>query len=366
MSRGSSSHGFAWWKIPFVLFFIVFLTVIGYLAYVFFTYNRIEDNLELAVKGDAEEIAKTDTRYTVISYNIGFGAYTADFTFFMDGGKESRARSEKSVRECVKGTAQTALSYDPDIVLFQEVDTDSTRSWHVDESLLIRDEFADKGVWDSVFAENYHSAFLMYPITKPHGKSRSGLLTQSKLDMTSALRRSLPIAKGLKKFLDLDRCYSYSRIPVENGKDLVVFNVHLSAYGTDASQGNAQLQMLFEDMKREYEQGNYVVCGGDFNHDFTGDSKEYFNPGTQEEFSWCSPFPDEIIPEGFTKCSFYDEGTVPTSRNTDIPYSEDSLVVILDGFIVSDNVEPTHIQNMDTGFQYTDHNPVVMQFKLKD
>jgi endonuclease/exonuclease/phosphatase family metal-dependent hydrolase len=364
--RKMSSQKFVWWKIILLLLIVALLIVGGYVAYVFLTYSRIEDKVDLTVEGNAQEPAKTGKEYTAVSYNIGFGAYTADFTFFMDGGKESRARSRESVLECVNGTSQAALSFEPDLVLFQEVDTDSTRSWHVDEKEIIRSAFDQTGDWDSAFAPNYHSAYLMYPLNKPHGKSNSGLLTQSRMDITSSLRRSLPIATGFKKFLDLDRCYNYSRIPVENGRELVVFNTHLSAYGTDASQGNSQLQMLFEDMRSEYEKGNYVLCAGDFNHDFTGDSIESFNPGSEESFSWCAPFPDEIIPDGFAKVTDYAEEMVPSTRNTDIPYSEDSFVVILDGFIVSDNIECTYVQNVDEKFRYTDHNPVVLKFLLKD
>ena len=117
-------------------------------------------------------------------------------------------------------------------------------------------------------------------------------------------------------------------------------------------------------MKAEYEKGNYVICGGDFNHDFTTDSKEYFNPGTDRSYSWCEPFPDDIIPQGFTKCTDYADGMISTTRYTDVPYSADSFTVILDGFIVSDNVKCTYVQNIDKQYQYTDHNPVVMKFIL--
>ena len=354
-----------WWKIPLALIGLALLVTAGYAAYVFLTYSRIEDNLELATEGSADQPARVGHEYTAVSYNVGFGAYTADFTFFMDGGKESRARSKDSVEDCIGGSAETALSFVPDVVLFQEVDTDSTRSWHIDEARMIRELFEREGDWDSVFAQNYHSAYLMAPLTKPHGKSNSGLLTMSRMDITSSLRRSLPIATGFKKILDLDRCYCISRIPVENGRDLVLFNVHLSAYGTDAAQGNAQLEMLAADMEKEYEQGNYVICAGDFNHDFTGDSREYFNPGTDRDYSWCQPFPDQVLPQGFSKCTGYAQGMTATTRDTDIPYSEESFTVILDGFIVSDNVLCTYVQNMDTAFEYTDHNPVVMRFVLK-
>lgn len=35
--------------------------------------------------------------YSALTYNIGFGAYTPDFSFFMDGGKFSWAKSKDSV-----------------------------------------------------------------------------------------------------------------------------------------------------------------------------------------------------------------------------------------------------------------------------
>ena len=123
-----------WWKIPLVIVLIILAAAGGYVGYVFGTYNRIEDNLTLEVVDHTGETANPGEEYTAVSYNIGFGAYTADFTFFMDGGKESRARSKESVIDCVNGSTDTALSFTPDFTLFQEVDTDSTRSFHVDQS----------------------------------------------------------------------------------------------------------------------------------------------------------------------------------------------------------------------------------------
>ena len=352
---------FKWWKLPLILILLVILVAGGYVAYVFLSYSRIEDNLALTPGGDAEDTAKAGEEYTIVTYNLGFGAYTADFTFFMDEGKESRARSKESVENCINNTADIALSYDPDFVLFQEVDIGSTRSYQVEERNIINGKFSG---YDNIFAQNYDSAYLMYPITEPHGKTQTGILTLSKYDISGAERRSLPVETSLMKLVDLDRCYSISRIPVDDGKELVLINQHLSAYGTDASQGNAQLEMLFADMKAEYEKGNYVICGGDFNHDFTTDSREHFNPGTDKIYSWCQPFPDDIIPEGFKKCTDYADGMVSTTRYTNIPYSEESFTVILDGFIVSDNVQCTYVQNMDKAYEYTDHNPVVMKFIL--
>ena len=196
---------------------------------------------------------------------------------------------------------------------------------------------------------NYHSAFLMYPLTKPHGASNSGIATFSNIKITSSLRRSLPISTSFSKFLDLDRCYSITRIPVENGKELVLFNVHLSAYGGSDEIRRGQTTMLFSDMQKEFEKGNYVVCGGDFNHDFTGDSTQKLNGGDMTDFGWAQPFPIEILNEypGLVRCTNYNNGEIkPTCRNCDVPYKEGNFTIIVDGFIVSTNVEVTSLENI--------------------
>ena len=280
----------------------------------------------------------------------------------MDGGVESWAASPESVTTCVNDAADTVAALNPDFVLFQEVDFDSTRSYHINEQALLREKYAAMAEVDAV---NYHSAFLMYPFSQPHGSSNSSLVTFSSVGITGAVRRSLPISTGFSKFLDLDRCYTVSRVPTENGRELVLYNVHLSAYGGSDEIRAAQMNMLFGDMLGEYRQGNYVVCGGDFNHDFTGNSTQVLNGGEMTDFGWAQPFPIEMLPEGLTRCDNYTgEVTQPTCRNCDIPYVEGNFTIIVDGFIVSDNVTVNYLENVQTGFRYSDHNPVLMRFVL--
>ncbi len=357
---------FKWWLIPLCVAGVPVIAFGIYAAVIFARYYRIEDNVPLISTGRAESKAKTGEEYTAVTYNIGFGAYTPDYSFFMDGGKYSRAFSKESVIECTEGVAQTAFSFDPDIVFFQEVDTDADRSYHVDQVPLIMETFASSA-YDEVFAVNYHSDYLFYPFHEPIGASDSGIFTLSRFDVTSAVRRSLPIAAGPKKIVDLDRCYSVTRCPVENGRELVIINTHLSAYGTDQANGNAQLQMIFDDMAAEYEKGNYVICGGDFNHDFTGDSREKLNPGTDRIYSWCQPFPESMLPEGFTMCRDYEGELIGTTRYADIPYDPAaSFTVTIDGFIASDNIRCGKVKILDNGYIYSDHLPVIMTFELEE
>ncbi len=347
------------------LLLAVLLAALSYVAYVFISYSRIEDNQALAPAATgSDDAVLCGEPYTIVTQNIGFGAYTPDFTFFMDGGTESWAKSKESVIECVTSAAEKVGEFDPDFVLFQEVDTDSTRSYHTDQRKMIIERFADHS---SVFAENYHSAFLFYPFNEPHGASNSGILTLSRFNIDSAVRRSLPISESFSKFLDLDRCYSLSRLPTENGKELVIYNVHLSAYGGSDEIRTAQMTMLFNDVKAEYEKGNYCVIGGDFNHDLTGDSTQKLNNVGETDFGWAQPFPDELLPDCITKCTSYEgEEYIPTCRNCDIPYSPENFTIIVDGFLVTENVEAVKVENIDNEFTYSDHNPVVLEFVLKD
>lgn len=372
-------------KVLGIVLGVILLVLIAYIIYLYASYHRIEDNLILEVESapdageDLEGLTSgarpasasaryntaltTGETYSALIYNLGFGAYTPDFSFFMDGGRSSWAKSKESVQNTIQGAGELIASYEPDFALLQEVDLDSTRSYHVNEYSILRTCLSS---YNSVFAQNYDSAFLFYPFTQPHGSSKSGIGLFSKYPVTSALRRSLPISTSFSKFLDLDRCYSISRVPVDNGKELVIFALHMSAYGNSDAIREGQIAMLSADMQKEYEVGNYVLCGGDFNHDLKA------SDGDEEEHeSWAYPFPRKALPEHFSFCidalSEEERNAMWNSaRNADMAYVPDvTYTVTLDGFIVSDNIECLTYENVDTGYSYSDHDPVYMEFKLK-
>ena len=347
-----------------ILVLIVVLIGVGYFAYLMIDYSRIADNYALTPGGTAANAdVSTGTRYTIVTQNLGFGAYEQDYTFFMDGGKESWARSKDAAKNNIKAGCDTANGFNPDFILFQEVDFDSTRSYHVDQSKIIEEYFQNYCFTEAV---NFHSSFLMYPIIKPHGIANSEIMTLSRYTITAGVRRSLPISKKLTKFVDLDRCYSKSRVRVTGGKELVLYNVHLSAYGGSDEIREGQMKMLFGDMKDEYDKGNYCVCGGDFNHDFTGTSTQDLNGGESASFGWAQPFPAELLSQyaGLTRCTNYTGVLRPTCRNCDVPYEEGNFTIIVDGFLISNNVSCDSLQNYYTAFTYSDHCPVVMEFTL--
>ncbi len=344
-------------KILLILLLCLVLVIAGYATYVVLAFHRIEDNQSLTVntaEGTAE--APIGEALKILSYNVGFGAYSDDYSFFMDGGVESRCRSKEIGIANIRGSLALAKAQEADIYLFQEVDINGTRSYHVDQFALLAEGFP-KG-FASTFAMNYDSPYLFWPPQAPHGKNQAGIALFSRFTVDSALRRQLPIEESLMKLLDLDRAYSKNRIPTENGRELIVYNLHLSAYTSDGTIATEQLKLLLADMKEEYEKGNYCVAGGDFNKDLPNDSGDTEN-------TWAQPIPPTLIPEGLTLIPPV-ASPLRSCRNADAPYDPAvSFTVTVDGFLISDNVECTESKVVDGGFRYSDHNPVYMTFILR-
>ena len=186
--------------------FLVLIVIIGaYVLYVVCQYSRIKDNKNLNIHSGKNSVAVNRDMFKIMTYNIGFGAYTQDFSFFMDEGtmndgtkvegKDSRAKDKQTVINNTNGAIATVAEENPDFVFMQEVDTKSHRARKVNQLNMITSALPD---CTYSFAENFHSAYLFYPVTNPHGKSNSGILTYSKFDIFSSVRRSFPARRACR------------------------------------------------------------------------------------------------------------------------------------------------------------------------
>lgn len=278
-------------------------------------------------------------------------------------GEHSTAVSRESVEECTAGAIETLRNLDVDFALLQEVDTDSTRSFGVNQKAALEEAFPGFG---SAFAVNFHSSYLAYPIGDPHGIVNAGLLVLNGARVDSAIRRSYPVDEGFPtKFFDLDRCFMVERLPVEgaDGKELVLVNSHMSAYDEGGLIRAQQLDLLMGLLAEELAKGNYVIAGGDWNHALCGSETLY--PSAQQVAPWVATFDESELPQGFSVVRADNIAEVPSCRGVDIPYEKGfTYTVTVDGFIVSDNVKAT-AENIDAGFTYSDHNPVKLTFALE-
>lgn len=347
---------------------LILLVVAGYVCYVGLTYERIPDNTALEIENNQSGTVALGVEYSIATYNVGFGAYNHEFSFFMDSGKmkdgtevtgkNSKAASEEVVKTNINGSAALISEGDYDFILLQEVDLDSTRSYHINQYEIFNAAFSDM---TRTYGICYDSAFLFYPLTDPHGKSLTALASYSKFKMDSALRRQYPLATDVSKYFDLDRCFVVMRYSLENGKELVVVNSHMSAYDKGGIVRHQQLEVLNAFLADEQKKGNYVIVGGDFNHDIAHSDGMFESQQFRPEWVY-SLSSDDLV----TGYQFVAAQNAPTCRSTDIPYEKGvNYTVVLDGFIVSNNIEVKEVVNIDNDFIYSDHNPATMTFVLK-
>jgi len=309
-----------------------------------------------------EDEVPLNTPLTLMTYNIGYGALGDNADFFMDGGKSVKTATTERIFNNMEGIAATTAAIDPDFAFFQEVDKDASRSNHMDEVSYL--EMAFPG-YENAFAYNFRVLFIPYPVP-PIGEVNAGILSLSKYEVADAERLQLPCPfKGIERLGNLKRCLLVSHLPIEGSEhELVLVNLHLEAY--DSGEGKAaQTSELQKVLMEEYEKGNYVIAGGDFNQTFSGvDMTPYpvypdrWQPGLIDE---------SILPEDW---SFVMDNQTPSCRSLDQPLAGADLdhfqYYMIDGFIVSPNVRILKAETIDTGFVDADHNPVVMQVELAE
>ena len=316
------------------------------------------EDAEVLRTGENASLAVGDS-VTVLSWNVGYGGLGKDSDFFMDGGKDSKSADRETVGRYLEGIHRTIVDQDPDLVLLQEVDTDSSRTYGIDERGLLA-----QGMSSQTFAFNYSCPFVPIPMP-PIGKVHSGLFTMTNgVELERAERISLPCPfTWPTRVANLKRCLLVSYLPVAGSdKQLVLVNLHLEAY--DDGEGKvAQTNQLREFITAEYEKGNYVIAGGDFNQIFPGSLARY--PNTHPE-NWEPGVLDaNLLPDGWALA--YDLRT-PTCRLLNQPYDPSDTVgtqyYVIDGLIVSPNLTVKSVETIDAQFENSDHNPVRLELVL--
>ncbi len=350
-------------KIVLILILVVVLGLGGLLGWLTYTEYKPADREALeffATTVDAEKLPAGES-IEILSWNIGYAGLGAGSDFFMDGGKSARSADKMQVSEYLAGIYSSLYNSEdePDLILLQEVDVDSSRTYGINEAEQL-------GRGNAVQALNYSCPFVPLPLPPqmPMAKVNSGLLTTTRFDVESAERISLPCPFSWPlRVANLKRCLLVSYLPIEGtDKQLVLVNLHLEAY--DDGEGKlAQTKALNDFLQSEYEKGNYVIAGGDFNQTFPGGLNAY--PVVNPEFWAPGTLTEDMLPAGW---SFAYSLDVPSCRLLNQPYDPDDKLntqyYVIDGFILSPNVELETVETLDYGFADSDHNPVRIRVKL--
>ena len=346
-------------RLILTLLIIIIVAAVALVAWLWIAeYRPADTETVTATAGVKHDFVQIGETYQIVTLNVGYGGLDRDTDFFMDGGEAVLPESQDKVEENIAGILSALYNQQADLVLLQEVDISSKRSYYIDQADTITRGLS----MGRAFAYNFKVPFVPFPIP-PIGKVESGLLTLSNLKVEKAQRVSLPNAHSWPVSLaNLKRCLLVEYLPIdESDQTLVLINLHLEAY-TSGELRQKQLDVLFDLMEEELEKGNYVIAGGDFNASFPGAEDWY---PLAEDAAWKpSDLSADDLPDGF---SFAYDLSVPTCRSLDQIYLGDRrehTMYAIDGFIVSDNVKVNGTQTIDLNFQYSDHQPVVLDFTL--
>lgn len=337
------------------------LTLLGCLAVLFLllvTTEYTPDAVEpLEITGRSALRVKAGEDLSILTWNLGYGALGKESDFILDGGGKAPKADKTHIEQYLQGIRDTLEEEkDVSIRMLQEVDFHSWRSCWIDE----RKSFPLR---NGCSALNYQSLLVPFP-WPPFCRVSSGLYTTSDWQMESAQRISLPCPFAWPmRTVNLKRCLMASYFPVEGSeKKLVVVNLHLEAYDDGAGK-TAQMKVLNDFISAEYAKGNYVIAGGDFNQSFPGSDDAF--PDKHSEL-WNPPV---LAAEDFAEDMLcIADLSVPSCRLLNQPYdpadTENTQYYVIDGFILTRNIQFNSINTLDEGFENSDHNPVKLSVTL--
>jgi len=331
--------------------FFAFVTVVDYRPDLIETVDINGQETATLLKGDTIEIS---------TWNIGYAGLGAAEDFFMDDGKKSRPDDKVIAENYLKGILNTIKFINTEVTMLQEVDIYSKRSYYMNELEAIA---SIKENENYSFAKNYDVKFVPVPFP-PLGRVKSGIATFSQYEILNSERYAFEGNYAWpKSTVMLDRCFMVSRITIEESdEDLILINAHFSAYD-DGSLRASQLAAIKEFMINTYDEGNYVIIGGDWNQTFEFIDTEAFPLYEEGKFYMPSIIKNEWLPEDWQWGIDEDQ---PTYRLLNTAYVKgETQVGIIDGFLVSPNIEIKSVETLNLAFENSDHNPVIAKFELK-
>jgi endonuclease/exonuclease/phosphatase family metal-dependent hydrolase len=327
----------------------------GLIAYALITdYNPGEKEL-LFSKENPQKLSDS-SEFSFLIWNIGYCGLDKYMDFFYDDGRKVFT-PRKTLIDNLSAVKKFLRQNDSaDFIFIQEVDQNSKRSYHINEYDSLNQLL---GKHFSAFGKNYDVFFVPVPFSSPMGKVKSGVAIYSKYVPASSVRYSFPGKYGFpKQLFMLDRCFVANRYPLTNGKELVVVNTHNEAYDPGQIR-RAQMEYLKEFLLKEYEKGNYLILGGDWNQT-PPDFKPTFN-GYKIRTEQMS-LPADYLPAGWKW--IYDNSN-PTNRSVNISWDPAvTTTTVIDFFLLSPNITELSVKCINLNFEHSDHNPVLMKVRL--
>ena len=350
---------------------IFLVYVVGFLVFGTLTDWRPEGTETLSSSMGSAALAEPaiqDSVISLLSWNVGYGGIGDEDFFFYNKGDffwttpGTVRMSEERIKANVAGQELTITNTLSDFFLLQEIDTAAYRSRYINQLQTAREA---RPTYATFFAPNFKSKRVPLPLLQPwdhYGYVVGGLVSMSKYRPSVAERIQLPGEfPWPTKLFQLDRCALRQVFPVKGGKELAIYNVHLSAYDKDGSIRRQQMNLLRESALADQAAGRYVIIGGDWNQMPPGFNWFSLNP-TVEKVALPTSVGFDFMPAGWKYA--YDP-TTASVRESHMPYdAHRSRRSVIDFFLISPDLKIKRVKGLNQGFRYSDHQPVYLEVEV--
>ena len=320
-------------KILFVLLLSLLITFVGFYFWASSPNLSIDKYSNIYTNEYPSQI-NNDSIFSIITYNIGYLSGMTN-NLAVDKPKSLFDNNLQSVLNQFK-------KLNADIIVFQEIDFDSKRSYHINQ----QNEIAKLGynfIGETINWDKKYLPFPYFPISLQFGKILSGQSILSKYKIIDQEIFTLERNKTNPFYYDafyIDRLAQIVKIKIQN-KTLAVINVHLEAF--DKETRLKQTKKIIELYSR-YSNEFPTILLGDFNSDVNYDDAS-INLLLKLSKTGNAVFDKNAVQNTFNSKK-------PTERLDYIFYNT-NFIQFIDGSVLTEFN------------QASDHLPLLMNFKFK-
>ncbi len=328
------------------LWIVFLLLLLSSLIFYFWASNNALDEVEYTQLIDypAKPVPYKDT-LSIITFNIG---YLSGMTNNQAIKPNTRLNAKNHQR-----TIDLFREYQPDMVVFQEIDFDSYRSFNNNQLRSIG-EFSNFDM--GAMAINWDKNYVPFPYGLPsthYGKILSGQGVLSKYPIISNERLVLKKADNPFYYnaFYLERLLQITKIDIGD-TELIVMNVHLEAYNKEARQNQAKYVL---DTYRKYASTYPVILLGDFN------AEAPYCKDTQDSLTLSYFLDEPHLNQAITQMMYEKAPSTFFTFNSDTPFQKIDYI-----FYSSDKIQSIDAKVLHDFGEISDHLPVLMRFTLTD
>ncbi|WP_339660092.1 endonuclease/exonuclease/phosphatase family protein [uncultured Polaribacter sp.] len=321
--------------LKFIFRFLILL-IIAFVIFFFWASSATLNESEYTklVEDDSIEVPLNDAVFSIVTYNIG---YLSGMT-----NNLPVAKPKKLFDDNLATVLSETKKVNPDIIAFQEIDYNASRSYGVDQ----QEEIAKLGYGYKAKAINWDERYLPFPywpISMQFGKVVSGQSIISKYPLKEHQRIVLSRVADEPFYRDvfyLERLAQVVKVEL-NGKEVVLINIHLEAF--DIETRDIQFEEVLQ-LFNQYKDTYPTILLGDFNASATDESAIIQKMFTNTEIG---------------NAAFNLQNLEKTFDSKD-PYERIDYI-----FYTKNSIEYVSGRVLNEFKQASDHLPVLMEFRLK-